>query len=93
MAYSSPGACFRRTGSLSGCWLRECGVLSSDPACGEDELLKTVSNISLLRAYIAKMRVRFPLALLFLWLPLAYEPGRASDLALVGAKIYPSPTG
>jgi imidazolonepropionase-like amidohydrolase len=38
------------------------------------------------------MRIRFPLALLLLWLPLAYEPGRASDLALVGAKIYPSPT-
>jgi imidazolonepropionase-like amidohydrolase len=38
------------------------------------------------------VRIRFTLALFFLWLPVAYEFSRASDLALVGAKIYPSPT-
>jgi imidazolonepropionase-like amidohydrolase len=38
------------------------------------------------------MRIRFTLALVFLWLLLACGFSRASDLALVGAKIYPSPT-
>jgi imidazolonepropionase-like amidohydrolase len=39
------------------------------------------------------MRIRFTLALLFLWVFLACDFSRASDLVLVGAKIYPSPTG
>src|SRR5437899_8590249 len=39
------------------------------------------------------MRIRFTLALLFLWVLLACDFSRASDLVLVGAKIYPSPTG
>jgi imidazolonepropionase-like amidohydrolase len=47
---------------------------------------------SLPRAYIAGMRIRFTLALLFLWILLACDLSRASDLVLVGAKIYPSPT-
>ncbi len=38
------------------------------------------------------MRIRFTLALLFLWILLACDFSRASDLVLVGAKIYPSPT-
>jgi len=37
------------------------------------------------------MRIRFTLALLFLWVLLACDFSRASDLVLVGAKIYPSP--
>jgi imidazolonepropionase-like amidohydrolase len=38
------------------------------------------------------MRIRFTLALLFLWVLLACDFSRASDLVLIGAKIYPSPT-
>lgn len=38
------------------------------------------------------MRIRFTVALLFLWILLACDFTRASDLVLVGAKIYPSPT-
>jgi len=38
------------------------------------------------------MRIRFALALLFLWVLLGCDFSRASDLVLVGAKIYPSPT-
>jgi hypothetical protein len=49
-------------------------------------------TISLLRTYIANVRIRFTLALLFLWVLLACDLSRASDLVLVGAKIYPSPT-
>jgi imidazolonepropionase-like amidohydrolase len=47
-------------------------------------------TIALLRAYIANMRIRFSLALL-LWVFLVCDLTRASDLAVVGAKIYPSP--
>lgn len=46
----------------------------------------------MVRAYIANVRIRFSLALLFLWVLLACDFSRASDLALVDAKIYPSPT-
>ena len=38
------------------------------------------------------MRIRFTLVLLFLWVLLACDFTRASDLVLVGAKIYPSAT-
>lgn len=38
------------------------------------------------------MRTRFTLLLFLLWTLLACAPSRASDLALVGAKIYLSPT-
>jgi dihydroorotase-like cyclic amidohydrolase len=38
------------------------------------------------------MRIRFTPALLFLWVLLECDFSPASDLALVGAKIYPSPT-
>ena len=38
------------------------------------------------------MRIRLALPLLVLGLLSVCDPGRASDLALVGAKIYPSPT-
>ncbi len=38
------------------------------------------------------MRTRFALLPFLLWVLVACGPGRASDLALVGAKIYPSPT-
>jgi len=38
------------------------------------------------------VRIRFSLALLFLWVLLACHFSRAADLALVDAKIYPSPT-
>lgn len=38
------------------------------------------------------MRNRFPLLPILLCILLACGPGRASDLALIGAKIYPSPT-
>lgn len=46
----------------------------------------------MLRAYIANVRIRFTPALLLVWVLLACDLSRASDLALVGAKIYPSPT-
>jgi imidazolonepropionase-like amidohydrolase len=42
--------------------------------------------------YIAKMRIRAFYAILLLWVLFACRLARASDLALVGAKIYPSPT-
>jgi imidazolonepropionase-like amidohydrolase len=38
------------------------------------------------------MRARFALLPLLLWILFACRPSRASDLALIGAKIYPSPT-
>lgn len=38
------------------------------------------------------MRIRFTLVFLFLWVFLARDLSQASDLVLVGAKIYPSPT-
>jgi len=38
------------------------------------------------------MRIRFALPLLLILIFLGSEPNRASDLALIGAKIYPSPT-
>ena len=48
---------------------------------------------SVLAAYSANMRVRFALSILFLFLALcACTTSRASDLVLVGAKIYPSPS-
>jgi imidazolonepropionase-like amidohydrolase len=53
---------------------------------------KCFGTICLLSAYIANMRIRFTLALGFLWLLLACDFSCASDLALVGAKIYPSAT-
>jgi hypothetical protein len=53
---------------------------------------KCFGTTSLLRAYISGMRIRFALALLSLWVVLACDFSRASDLVLVGAKIYPSPT-
>src|ERR1700691_5080430 len=45
-----------------------------------------------LRTYIADMRIRFALLILLNLVFLASGPSRASDLALIGAKIYPSPT-
>jgi hypothetical protein len=53
---------------------------------------KCFGRISLLRAYIASMRIRLTLALLSLWVLLACDFSRTSGLVLVGAKIYPSPT-
>jgi imidazolonepropionase-like amidohydrolase len=50
-------------------------------------------TIALLVPYIAGMRIRFALALLLSLVLFARGQGRASDLALIGAKIYPSPTG
>ena len=38
------------------------------------------------------MRIRFALTVFLLWVLFACNPSRASDLALVHAKIYPSPT-
>src|SRR5579864_1228346 len=38
------------------------------------------------------MRIRFTSALLLMWVLLACDLSYASDLALIGAKIYPSPT-
>jgi imidazolonepropionase-like amidohydrolase len=49
-------------------------------------------TISVLTEHIANMRTRFALLLLLLWILFACGPSRASDLALIGAKIYPSPT-
>jgi imidazolonepropionase-like amidohydrolase len=46
----------------------------------------------MVRAYTPKIRTRFILILLLLWMLFACGPSRASDLALIGAKIYPSPT-
>lgn len=46
----------------------------------------------LLSAYIASMQIRSFRPFLLLFTLLWCELGRASDLALVGAKIYPSPT-
>ena len=46
----------------------------------------------MLSAYINNMRMRFGLLPFLLWILVACGPSRASDLALVGAKIYPSPT-
>lgn len=43
-------------------------------------------------AYTANMRVRFVPAFLLMWLLLAGGLGCAADLALIHAKIYPSPT-
>jgi imidazolonepropionase-like amidohydrolase len=43
-------------------------------------------------AYSANMRLRFALSLLFLFLTFCPGVTRASDLVLVGAKIYPSPS-
>jgi len=43
-------------------------------------------------AYIPNMRIRFALTVFLLWVLFACNPSRASDLALVHAKIYPSPT-
>src|SRR5260370_7873354 len=58
---------------------------------GEDDpSKKCFGTIALLRAYIANMRIRFRLALL-LWVLLVCDLTRASDLPVVGAKIYPSP--
>jgi len=53
---------------------------------------KQFGTISVLTAYITNMRTRFALLLLPLWILFACGPSRASDLALIGAKIYPSPT-
>ena len=44
------------------------------------------------KAYIADMRIRLVVFLLLGLLVFAARPCGASDLALVGAKIYPSPT-
>jgi imidazolonepropionase-like amidohydrolase len=44
------------------------------------------------RVRIANMRIRFVPTFLLMWLPLACGPSYASDLALIHAKIYPSPT-
>jgi imidazolonepropionase-like amidohydrolase len=46
----------------------------------------------LLGAYISNMRIRSFCLFLLLWILLGCGLGRASDLALVGAKIYPSPS-
>ena len=43
-------------------------------------------------AYIANVRIRLALLLQLLWVLFACGLSRASDLALVGGKIYPSPT-
>lgn len=51
---------------------------------------KLLNNI-VLDAYIANMRIRFPLLLYFVLVLFACGLSRASDLALVGGKIYPSP--
>ena len=48
--------------------------------------------MSALITYIGKMRVRFAAPFLLLWVFFACDLSHASDLALVGAKIYPSPT-
>jgi imidazolonepropionase-like amidohydrolase len=42
--------------------------------------------------YIPDMRMRFALPVFLLWVVFARNPSRASDLALVHARIYPSPT-
>ena len=49
-------------------------------------------TISALSAYIASMRIRFAPTVLLIWLLLACGLSCASDLALIHAKIYPSPT-
>jgi imidazolonepropionase-like amidohydrolase len=53
---------------------------------------KRVETISFLKAYIAGMPIRFLLAFFFLWVLIGCDFSRASDLVLVGGKIYPSPT-
>ena len=55
-------------------------------------LAKHLETISVLRAYSANMRIRLFGSFLLLSMIFACGLGRASDLALVGAKIYPSPT-
>src|SRR5882724_7845562 len=49
-------------------------------------------TIARLRPYIADMRTRFALTLLLSFVFLASGTSRATDLALTGAKVYPSPT-
>ena len=63
-----------------------------DAACGRWDCSKVVRKIALLRTYIADMRTRFVLPVLLNLLFLASGPSHASDLALIGAKIYLSPT-
>jgi len=64
------------------------------PRCGMSgwDCSKVVRNIALLKTYIADMRIRFALPLLLNLVFLASGPSHTSDLALIGAKIYPSPT-
>jgi len=57
-----------------------------------DRSKRHFGTISLLTAYIANMRMRFALTFLLLWVLLGCGLSHASDLALIGAKIYPSPT-
>jgi imidazolonepropionase-like amidohydrolase len=52
---------------------------------------KRLNNFSH-RAYIVDVRIQFALALFFTYVLLASSPVLASDLALVGARIYPSPS-
>jgi imidazolonepropionase-like amidohydrolase len=51
-----------------------------------------IGTTSLPWTYIANVRIRFALALLLLWIFCVCGLIHASDLALVRAKIYPSPT-
>src|SRR5438309_1931775 len=52
---------------------------------------QTSETIFELRAYV-NMRIRIPLPVLLLWVLFSCDLSRASDLVLVGAKIYSSPT-
>jgi imidazolonepropionase-like amidohydrolase len=55
-------------------------------------ILKYSEPVGCVWPYIADMRICFALTLLVSLVLLASGPSRASDLVLIGAKVYPSPT-
>lgn len=57
-----------------------------------DETVKSCSQHCSAATYIADMRIRFALPILLNLVFLASGSSSAPDLALIGAKIYPSPT-
>jgi imidazolonepropionase-like amidohydrolase len=74
-------------------WFTKSTVASSNSACSKNGCSKQrFGTAAELRAYIANMRIRFVLPVVILFVLFAGDMGRASDLALVGAKIYSSPT-